>query len=88
MPVSQGRRGMSGLALQLHVQLLDLFPCPRRLAQESQARLDGRVALEAAHIDALGQALPLVVRNQLGEDLFEGLAVQRVVLGRAHASAP
>src|SRR3954464_10273485 len=65
-------------AHQLDVQTLDLLSRPRRFAQKGQARLDARITLETADVDALGQARPFVVSHQRRQDLFEGDTVQRI----------
>src|SRR3990167_5641913 len=75
----------SALLLQPDIQRLDLLPRPGGLAQESQAGLDARVALEAADIDARRQAVPAQFRHQVVEDGFQGDAMQRVFRRLSHA---
>ena len=70
---------MSYLHRSLLVQLLDLGPRPVGLAQKLQAGLDAGVELEAAHVDALGEAFPAVMAVQGHQHGLEGHPVQGIV---------
>src|SRR5690606_34878364 len=81
---NSARAGSAPALPQLDEQRFDLFPRPGRLAQESQAGLDARIALEATDIDAPGQTVPSVVPHQFGEQLFQRDPMQRIVRGVGH----
>lgn len=70
----------------VQVQLLHLLARPRRAPQELEAGADARVVREAADRHRLAHGLPAERRDQIGEDLFEGEAVEGVagLLGVGH----
>ncbi len=73
-----GRGVAPPVAEQEQVEPLHLLSGPWRLEQNLQARSDPRQVAEATQGNALRNAAPAAVRHQLGEDILERLAMQRV----------
>ena len=59
------------------IKLLHLRSGPRRSAQEVQARFDTWVVRKAADADVLPQRLPAIVIDELGENSFQCLPLER-----------
>ena len=66
------------------IQFLDFCPCPRRLSQECQARLDAWVLMEAVDADAFGELGPTIDLDEIGEDRLKRLSVKGVVRLSVH----
>jgi hypothetical protein len=70
----------AGVPQHEKVETFHLVAGPRRPAQKLQARCEARAAGEAAHGDALSQAIPAVVRDQRCDERLERHAVQRIAV--------
>ena len=66
------------LAQHEQVQAFHLVAGPRCFSEKFQARTHAGVVREAADRDACAQIGPTVMVGQLGDDVFEGQAMQRV----------
>lgn len=71
--------GSTRFAQGVEVKLLHFFSGPRGPSQEFQTGFDARVFAKALDRDAAAQFLPAVLLGQVGQDHFEGDAVQWVV---------
>ena len=67
------------LLLCSQVQVLDFLPCPGGLSQESQARLYGRIRIEATDTNALSQHTPAILVNQAIHNVLQRNPVHRVI---------
>ena len=69
----------SAVILPVHIQFFNFRPRPGRAAEKRQAGFDAWVILETANRHALPQLLPPKMADQLGQQVLEGDAVQRIV---------
>lgn len=66
------------LAQHEQVKAFYLLASPVRLAQELQAGGDARIVCEAPDWDTGSQIIPAIKIDQLGDDVFQRQAMQRI----------